>query len=287
MKQPGTFNESNQVTSAIEPSRTAAASDTEQTVTWQAFRFVGDILQFCAITVVLGMLLFADTSVSLTVQLLTTAVLLWGALRWGGWVVLVAIQVSLFFREPGGSQMNPGWEAFLYCVISLLIIALVSHSPSIRRQASRWFANQMTMLVCQQSLQDQSSGRSESTNQALENDPADRILYPMQWMVLLGTVLLAILLMRWLPITSSLRLQWLERSVANAYMLWPGASLVVLVIGLLVTVREAAWRQMTTGQARLYLCCSFVLGHFPDLKMVVLRRQKFNRSRTQQGKLKR
>ncbi len=89
-------------------------------------------------------------------------------------------------------------------------------------------------------------------------------------------VLVAMLALLRLPISATARSNWLRNAMENDFTVWPGATLLVLSLLLVIVFMEAGWRQMTGAQASLYMRSSFVLDHYRDLRMIVVRRLKSN-----------
>ncbi len=255
----------------------AARPGMEHSETWQALNLLGSMIQWLIMALMLDILLFAGSPIRLSVQLIIVAVVLFVAARWSGSVVLVAMQLSLFFREPADDQMIAGWGALLYCTIALALIAVISQAQSMRQRVNGWFANQMFELLVPGGLRAPAAELSYPPATASSSATNERVFQLVPWLALLAAVLVASLVMRRLPITSGLREQWLQYSIAIDYVLWPGASIIVVAVALLVFVRESGWRQMTNSQAQLFLRCSFVLDHFHDLRLIALRRLKKRR----------
>jgi hypothetical protein len=90
-------------------------------------------------------------------------------------------------------------------------------------------------------------------------------------MVLIFVSMLALLR---LPISSTVRSEWLRSAIEDDFIVWPGATLLVITLLLVIVFREVGWRQMTTAQARLYSRSSLVLDHYRDLRMIVMRQIK-------------
>jgi hypothetical protein len=58
-----------------------------------------------------------------------------------------------------------------------------------------------------------------------------------------------------------------------------GALLIVCLFAVWIAVSEVSWRQMTAGQARMYLRSAFLKLHYADLRMIVRRRLKVRQQR--------
>ncbi len=239
----------------------------------QSLRTLGTLLQLTFVGVVLDWMLFTGTQANLWVQLLLITLLLMAAWKWNGAVILVAFQFRLFMQEPGRSSMIPDLSGVIYGVLSLLIVAYACWSRAATSRISDWFADSI--------LQWTAAAKSFATEPS-ENRPQDSQL-AIEQVWLAGCTLLAMFFMITLPLTTSVREQWLQQAKANDFVLWPGATVVVLVIAVGVLARNIVWRQMSPAQASLYLKSTFVTEHFHDLRMIVLRRLKKRRQSKAKG----
>ena len=104
-------------------------------------------------------------------------------------------------------------------------------------------------------------------------------------LMLVVVVLLSMLVFTHLPIFSSGREQWWQLSVSSGLTLWPGPTILVLALALIVVAWQNEWRQITPAQARLMLRSTFLSLHYRDLKMVVMRRLRLSKSGAAQQSL--
>jgi hypothetical protein len=65
-----------------------------------------------------------------------------------------------------------------------------------------------------------------------------------------------------------------------------GALLIVCLFAVWIAVSEVSWRQMTAGQARMYLRSVFLKLHYADLRMIVRKRLKVRQQRLTAAKVK-
>jgi hypothetical protein len=255
---------------------TAMTNCVETTARWRAFQLLGDVLQFSVMCILLDRLLFSGVPLVLTLRVGVVVTLLVGALRWNGWPILVAIQVSLWLREPGNRPWVPTMETFLVCVVSLVFVAYFYCSNKWQRQFGRWFADSMIRLM---DSANQVAGTGNVSGAQRHASFSNVMRFAIgQSLLLIGIVLLAMLLMTLLPASTQMRSWWLfQQSIESDYILWPGATLVIVLVALWVVMRETAWKQMSAAQANLYLRSSFLMDHFPDLRMIVLKGLKIRR----------
>jgi hypothetical protein len=61
------------------------------------------------------------------------------------------------------------------------------------------------------------------------------------------------------------RNQWIERTIRDGQVLWPGPTLIVFAIGIVIAIHELAWRQKTSQQFRMYMQTVSAISLYPDL----------------------
>lgn len=255
---------------------TAAYSKTLQQAAWLeqliSFGVVG--LQLIGLAILLDYLLFFGTRVDLRLQWLVVGLLVITVRASQVWVLVLVFQVILFSRF-GGPRMELRPGEFFYCFAALLLVFYASRMPLLRipstKRFSRWVAEQITG-----SPSELSSSASLSHLLGLFERMFSFIGALLYCFVVLT---IAAFVLTVLPFTPNSWRQWLELSMGEGGVLWPGPTLCVAALGLWLIVRELAWRQMTKQQAGLYLRSSFLREYYSDLRMMVRRRLKLDRKR--------
>jgi hypothetical protein len=79
------------------------------------------------------------------------------------------------------------------------------------------------------------------------------------------------------------RNQWIERTIREGQVLWPGPTLIVVVTGILIAIHELAWRQKTHQQFRLYLQSVSAVTLYPDLIRAIRYRLRTRKRRQQKA----
>ena len=238
-------------------------------------KWIGVGIEFCQLMVIgllLELLLFEGTEVIWLIRLSVIAALLAGILKSQGWFVLLALQCSLFIREPRRTEMYFGIAPLLFVVTALAIIAYSYWGRSVRTRISAWIIELL-------------QAREEITP-TVTVDGQEKASSSQYWLKFFGIQLVSWLVivcammvtLQRLPLSANMRSEWFRSSVENEFTAWPGATLLVVALLIVVIFMEAGWRQMTSAQARAYLRSSFVLYHYRDLRMIVLRRLKLKRS---------
>ncbi len=240
----------------------------QRPVAFRSVMVVGDCIQLLVAGLLLERLLFQGTEVSATWRLTAIALLLICVTKSYGWAVLVAIQISLFLREPGRDGMTFDFSSSVYCLMAVVLIVYACGARAVHQRVSHWFASQVL------SIWERGHGDQRPTADWWRAS----VLLVSRGLVVGGSLVFAALLLTYLPVSESARTKWLQDAVANGTF-WPGATLVVVSLCLLVACREAAWRQMTCAQAQLYQRSVLLLEHHRDLRMVILRRLKVRRKR--------
>jgi hypothetical protein len=231
---------------------------------------VADLAQLLVLGLLLDLLLFEGIEVLGLVRMVVIVAVLVGVLKSHGWLVLFALQASLFMREPSRPEMVLGIVPWLYGLTSICLIAYAYLGRPFRNSVSKWLVTEILLAIGIEERTDSESARSRGSVSNWIRFVAIQFL---AWMVI---VLVAMLALLRLPISATARSNWLRNAMENENTVWPGATLLVLSLLLVIVFMEAGWRQMTGAQASLYLRSSFVLDHYRDLRMIVVRRLKSN-----------
>lgn len=237
---------------------------------WQANLVVADVMQWVAAGVLLNFVLFGDTSVSWLLRGATIGVLFFAAVRSHVWVLLIAIQSSLLMREPSRPEMSHELESFLYCFSALVLIAYASSLRTTRRHLRYWLASNLTWTLDGPS--ENAATRSFQIGNLRGMPRRTGILLATRVLLLAVVVLVSMLVFTHLPVSQGARQRWWQRSESSDLTLWPGPTVLVLAIALIVVFWQSEWRQITPAQARLVLRSAFLSSQYRDLKMIVSRR---------------
>ena len=230
---------------------------------------LGQTLLLLLVGMLLDVVLFKGTEVGFLIRMLTIVPLLLTVLLSWGWILLLAVQVSLFFREPPDATYGVG--SVFPCLVLLALVVYAHCSRADRRSLIDWMLEQISLNNVEFDRRGR-PGDHPSWKQRLS--PA------MPLVVVAITVPVAILLLTCLPITLDARRKWLQHSIAHEETFWPGADVLALAIFVAVVGREFVWRQMTAAQAKLYGRSTLMVAHHRDLSMVVKRWLKSQRRRS-------
>lgn len=252
-------------------------SELRATFLWRAISMLVNCVQLLLAGLVLEFLLFTDTRVPILIRLGVIAFLLAGMARSMGWLLLFACQMVLFVSEPSRSNIAIGPLQFCFCLATLAIVAMAYSKHNSGQILSDWIASRIAGLLRQrQDLGKQLDGTPFMASQRMDGwKQVVSIL--VQLFVLNLAAIFAASLFLILPMNSSKSRQWLQISLANDGILWPGPTAITAVILLLLLLQYLAWRQLTSAQAGLWLRAGFITHHFRDLAMIVRRRKKMRR----------
>jgi hypothetical protein len=240
---------------------TSAASTGQPSRTWRAAAVLADVVQLAGAGFLLDFLLFGGTEIYLLLRLAALGLLLVTISRSLGWPVLLAVQLSLLIREPSQRNMLQGLGSLVTSLGAIGLVAYACSFKTTRREFRNLFAATLHTAI----------HGHRTTLPARLRAPQHPTL-AVRAATLVALVLASMLVFVELPVAAPMREQWWQRSIHNGFTLWPGPVVVIVAIALLVLLGYSHWRQMNFAQARLYLRSTFVLYHYRDLKMIVMRR---------------
>lgn len=239
----------------------------DQRSTWRTLLVACDIVQWIVAAVLLNFVLFSGTSVGAVLRWSTAGVLLFAVARSHIWLLLLAIQVSLLVREPNRPDMTHGLASFCFCMIALGLVAFASSFRMTRRHIGYVVASSLRPAAARGVR----GGQSDTVS--VFGMPQNlRTLLAYRVLVLMAVVAASMLVFTQLPLSHDNRLRWWQRSVSNDLTLWPGPTVLIVAIAFVILFWQSEWRQITPAQARSVLRSALVSSHYPDLKMIVIRR---------------
>lgn len=208
-----------------------------------------------------GMLLQLAPNIGWPLRITLTAIILLTLKYWGGVLILLAVQLDLFFREPPRSAAFQGPTGILTVVVIVGLLMLISRNRAVLQSfASRPLLSDFTI----------------NPGKALQHILRMPGAIVRGAAVLAGCVFVSRLLLSTLPDRRSLDNElrtWLqdEPSVLRCSLLLVGIVAAWIVWG------EISWRQLTNAQSELYLRSVFLTIHHADLKMIIRRHLKLRR----------
>jgi hypothetical protein len=242
---------------------------------WQLSYLLGDALHLLLLGFLLNWVFLGSFELWLSVRILTVVLLLLAITREHGGLMLLASLGVLIASEPASEIFTPNVQGMRYCLFALASVAYAYRFQSVRKAFSGSLAD---WLVPDSSEGGESGMDLDSQPRVLERGTS-MIEKTLRWLVIAGiSLLLAMFLLALAPYGELTSDRLLSRSLARGNTPVAGATLCIVVLAVLIIVREVGWRQHSAEQARLWLRSSFVMEHWPDLRMMVRRTMKLERS---------
>ncbi len=226
------------------------------------------IVLWCSLMLLLGMgcvidFVYLGSAPIPRIIRIVFVILLLGLVLHSNIVVLLGLMItSLILRE---STQLKSFDLYVSAITVLISLGLLYWM--IRYQSIRRTVCEMAFDFCKRNRESQSHDASKA-----------KVILTMQngiefALKCVCVVLLAIALLFNQPWTTNTN-AWLQWSLTNKQVLWPGPLLIVIVIGLIVVVNEFGWRRKTTPQKKMYLRCISVRLQYPDMRRIVRQRIK-------------
>ncbi len=240
------------------------------------YLLMADVLHMSLVAIVLCLVLFTGTEVPFTLQLVITALVMVVMLRGGSWLVLGAMQVSMYFYESRAGSARLDLPIIVNAVLCLAMIAYAAGFRSIRSLLREWIGRLLYLLMIdppkpgeQNVLASLDARRDHIESWTMLREQSLMVI--IRAARLLAIVLAASIVFLQLPITRPAITAWWQRSVADGNQLWPGPTGFILAIVCLLVISIGSWRRLSELQARLYLKSDYVREHFRELRSVLVR----------------
>lgn len=234
---------------------------------WQTGVVAGIAVLYVILAGVVNYLIFTGIGLGLWQLCIAIPLVLVLIERFPGWPVLLVLQLRLIALEAGDPEAVRVATSLFPCLLGLGLVVYSLRQAEVRRAVASWFAAKNC----------QSASRSRWTAPAArtsDDDAATTLVSLGRLLVPALAVVLAFLLLSWLPTTVASRAAWFQFSVANQGVFFPGAALLAFLVAVAVVLRELVWRRLTPAQARLYLRSTLLAAHYGDLRMISRRRWK-------------
>ncbi len=238
----------------------------------------GGLLILSVIAAATGLLVLLAPNMPWSIRIFSIAIVLLTLRFWGGFAVLVAVQLDLLLRETQRSSTFQGPVGMLTVFLIIALLMFINRNRELlKRAASRPLSVIWARIVA-----------ALKGEIAFEPARAVREIRRMAGGLIRGVAILtgcvfgSRILLSMLPGRRTLGRdlqQWFldDTSVARSSLL------LVLVAAAWILCNEISWRQLTRDQTRLYLRSVFLVIHHADLRMVVRRGLKL-RSRAARGR---
>ena len=234
-----------------------------------AAQTIRSLLQLAVVGLLIGVLLFQNVNLPITVVVLFVVLLLWLIGRTSATPLLIAFQLLLFFREPHRTSTANGLGSFVFVVIVLGLLMFLGRDQTLKRLVRRRVSDLLRSLL------GTGAGMTVVADAASVSSDAGSIRHAA---LLVICVLAAQLLLTVFPIPGVV-----DRgppSFADAkQVLATAPPLLIALIATVILLSSLTWRHLTAEQASMYARSTLVSLLHPDIRMIVRQRIKFRRRR--------
>ena len=280
MNGPGrTSQRANHETPATEASVALSRTGRGTDVLWQRtsnagpFAFIKQAMTYLAVG---SLLILLVPELPLIFQLLLLALVLLTLKRWGASLVLVIVQIDLYFREGRDFAPLSGIIGAFFAIVVVGVLMVAARNRLLLQSLARVsFLNQARAFLASM----RSSGAGD-TSQAAQRHlrQALRLVVMLIGLVSFATIVLALL-------PSSRELHVRLRGVATTDpAMRTAATVTVLILALWFVLATLAWRRLSPDQAKLSLRSDLLQTSLSDLRMIVRRRIKERRRKATKAK---
>jgi len=161
------------------------------------------------------------------------------------------------FRDRPRSQLDLSLESTATVILALCFLTFASRYQEIRRKLAGWILFVIAL----------DSDRNSAVFLAPKTDTKWVFHVVFVGAKILVFVLIAIFLLGHQPWTLESE-PWFNWTLANKQVLWPGPSLIVIIIGVFLFLSELAWRMRTERQKRMFLRSDGAKSLYPDLRRI-------------------
>ncbi len=243
---------------------------------------IGNCIQFVLIGLLLDLLLFTDVEINAGLKLALLAFLIFGIAKRQAWLLLVAIQCALFFRDVRNTSLMLNMLSYIYATTVLILLLFTFRLEKYSEFISGYIADKIMGVI---------SGEKKSWQQThrLSSDAVLPSLAKLASRIIAfaGVILLASIVIRYLPFAIDRQKYLLSAAQENDYMMWPGSGVLVFALGLFLVIREFFWRRATPLQAVMYLRGLHLREHNVEIGSVIRRRAKIEQKKKKQAQKKR
>ncbi len=241
-----------------------------------AAQTIRSLLQLAVVGLLIGVLLFQNVNLPVSVSGLFVVLLLWLIGRTSAMPLLVAFQLVLYFRETH-QPATGGLGSFVFVVIVLGLLMFLGRDQTLRRLANRRVSDLVRSLFASRGDSPEALPvASPLPETSAELPPSSAFVRSVASMV--ACVLVAELLLIAFPIAGAADRG--PQAIADTNrVLSPAPSLLVVVMATVIGLSALTWRKLSAQQASMYLRSMEVQLFYADLRMIVRSRLKFRRRR--------
>jgi hypothetical protein len=249
------------------PSESPQGTSTIQNGYEGAIAMATSLLWMLTVACLIDFVYLGAFSMSTSIRWMIVAILVCLAIRSKVEIMFALMVGSVAFRE---SRSLMSLEMYITVFVSMILLVFIGRYQEIRRKLAT-----MAVQLCAGKSSSQIPYVSVMSGRLLRRFFTRGFGLMVKFT---SIVALSTLLLNNQPWAINVE-PWLQWSLANAQVLWPGPSLIVLVIALLIVVNEIAWRRKTPAQHRIYIRSESVRVHYQDLRRII--RQQLAKRRGQ------
>ena len=243
-----------------------------------AAQTIRSLLQLAVVGLLIGVLLFQNVNLPVTVVGLFVVLLLWLIGRTSATPLLVAFQLVLFFREPHRSATGDGLASGVYVVIVLGLLMFLGRDQTLKRLACRRVSDLVRSLFGTGAemtvVSDAASAGADAGSIRHEGMPPTSCIRHIASLVICVLVAQLLLAVFAIPGVTDRRPQSLadtKEALASA------PPLLIVLIATVSLLSSLTWRHLTAEQASMYARSTLVGLMYSDIRMIVRQRIKFRR----------
>ena len=205
----------------------------------------------------IDVLFIGSMPIWLSLRLMMIAALVFLTSRSNVAVLLLGLVLCWSFRDRTRLQLDLSLESIGTVFLTMYFLAFASRYQEIRRKFLDWIQFVITM----------DSDRNSALVSAPETDFQWIFRVAFYGVKILVFVLFSMFLLGHQPWTLESE-PWFNWTLANKQVLWPGPTLIVIVIGVFLFLSELAWRMRTERQKRMFLRSDGAKSLYPDLRRI-------------------
>lgn len=230
------------------------------------------LLQLVIVGLLIGVLLFHNVELPISVKGLFVVLLLWLIGRTSATPLLIAFQMTLFFREPQRISKADSFGSFVFAGVVLGLLVFLSRDRTLRR-VTRCRVGDLIRSLFPRPDDSTSAMSPEIVRPATSLDHQTPVRFIRHFASLVVCVLVAQLLLTLFPISGGVQRD--EQSLAvTKQVLEPMPIMLVATMIVVIAAAEIAWRRLTLEQASMYLRSTQVSLLHADIRMIVRSRLK-------------
>ena len=196
---------------------------------------------------------------------------LFGFWRSWPWLILLLVQASLFLREPAQTVVQFDAASVAYGLLCLGLVASATAFGRLRVRLGQAVANRLVPQAISSALHGCLTVTPVSSARRLGSIITTLLVY-------IGAIAVSFSVLQAVPVVGA-RVTWFRLSIGNENLLWPGVTLVIVIVATLLVLREISWKALSQLQARMLHKSSAAKLMAPDLRLIASRVAKLRQAK--------